>query len=646
MDAILALLSPADIEKYSEEQLSVCRELLDEITAHEGPRTADNTLRPLNRLFLQLGDTRRAIGLLRSVHPQLEFRRTAEQCEQNIAKFFTELGLNRELYEAVKSCDCSELDRVGKRMSEHLLRDFHRAGVDRDEATRAEVQRPCNELVELGQEFSRNILSDVRSIEIDDISELDGLPEDYIEAHSPDGQGRIKITTEYPDYNPFMSYARNGKLRERLYRVFRNRAYPQNVPVLESILSRRYQLATLLGYAHWAEFASEDKMIKNADSIGRFIERVSESAAKRSFVEYEGLLSRKRKDEPGSNEVHDWEKGYYEELLRAEEYRIDSRKLRPYFSYTAVKEGMFAVSRKLFKVDFRPVSGVAVWNEDVEVIDVYEGDRKVGRVYLDMHPREGKFKHAAMFPLVQGVRDGPPPEAALICNFPSPGISSRPALLEHDDVVTFFHEFGHLMHHLLARDIEWAEFSGTGTEWDFVEVPSQLLEEWAWDTATLQNFARHYETGEVVPSEVVERLRRARDFGQGLQVRQQMYYASLSLKCHQGEPENLDLVELQRSLQNRFSRFRFVEGTFFHASFGHLEGYSALYYTYMWSLVIEKDIFKRFQEKGLMDREVSARYHDRILSMGGTKDAAELVKDFLGRDYNFEAFENWLNSPA
>ena len=175
MDAILALLSPADIEKYSEEQLSVCRELLDEITAHEGPRTADNTLRPLNRLFLQLGDTRRAIGLLRSVHPQLEFRRTAEQCEQNIAKFFTELGLNRELYEAVKSCDCSELDRVGKRMSEHLLRDFHRAGVDRDEATRAEVQRLCNELVELGQEFSRNILSDVRSIEIDDISELDDV---------------------------------------------------------------------------------------------------------------------------------------------------------------------------------------------------------------------------------------------------------------------------------------------------------------------------------------------------------------------------------------------------------------------------------------------------------------------------------------
>jgi thimet oligopeptidase len=248
-----------------------------------------------------------------------------------------------------------------------------------------------------------------------------------------------------------------------------------------------------------------------------------------------------------------------------------------------------------------------------------------------------------MFPLVQGVAGRRLPEAALVCNFPNPRSASGPALLEHDDVVTFFHEFGHLLHHLLARDQDWVEFSGTGAEWDFVEVPSQLMEEWAWDPAVLQRFARHCETGEVIPAGLVARLREAKDFGLGLQVRQQMFYASLSLRCHDGDPTNLDIDQLLRELQNRYSRFRFVDDTYFHASFGHLDNYSAVYYTYMWSLVIEKDLFSVFKARGLLDRETAGRYRSCILAPGGSRDAADLVAGFLGREYNFEAFERWLN---
>ncbi|MCZ6793256.1 MAG: Zn-dependent oligopeptidase [Planctomycetota bacterium] len=646
MDEVFSLSSAEELKAFAEGELDRARGTLDEIAGQEGASTPDTALRPLNRLFIQLGDARRGIGLLRSVHPSPEMRRAAERCEQQIARFFTDLGLNRRLYEVVKACDPSSLDAIGRRMHEHLLRDFHRSGVDRNELTRAEVQRLRSELVELGQEFARNILSDVRSIRLDDVSELDGLPPDYVAAHSPDDEGKISITTDYPDYNPFMSYARSGRRREELYREFRRRAYPQNLPVLDKILERRYELATLLGYSNWADYAVEDKMINNSRAIGEFIERVSQAAEKRSREEYERLLERKRRDELTAAEVADWEKGYYEELLRLEEFRIDSRKLRPYFDYRRVKEGIFAIAHQLFGVEFRSQPDARTWSEDVEVVDVFEEGRAVGRVYLDMHPRQGKFKHAAMFPLVQGIQGGRAPVAALVCNFPRPEGKDGTALLEHDDVVTFFHEFGHLLHHLFGRDLEWVEFSGTGTEWDFVEVPSQLMEEWAWDGTSLRSFARHHETDEPIPVELVERLRSARDFGRGLQVRQQMFYACLSLECHLEDPRDIELDRLQRDLQNRFSRFRFVDDTYFHASFGHLDSYSALYYTYMWSLVIEKDIFSRFEEHGVMCPEIAARYRRCILAVGGSKDAAELVRDFLGRDYSFRAYERWLDGAV
>ena len=641
MEIILSLSTAEELKAHASAQLSECRERVDQIVGLQSP-DAETTLRALNELFMQSGTVCCGVSLLRSVHPSPDLRRAAEEAEQEVASFMTEVGLHRQLFEAVRNCDPSSLDGVGQRLHRHLLRDFHRSGVDRDEETRAKVRRLRDELVELGQEFARNIISDVRSVQLEDVSELEGLPEDYVRGHAPDEQNTITITTDYPDYNPFMLYARSGKRRQELYRAFRSRAYPQNVPVLRRILERRYELATLLGYPSWAEYVAEDKMIESATAIEQFIERVSDVASKVSKEEYSRLLERKRRDDPDAAEVYDWEKGFYEELLRSEEFDVDSRHLRAYFNYSAVKGGIFSLVSELFGLEFRPVVDAVTWHEDVEVVDVYEDGDRVGRVYLDMHPREGKFKHAAMFHLVDGIRGGRPPEAALVCNFPKPN-GDTPALLEHDDVVTFFHEFGHLLHHLSGRDQEWVEFSGTGTEWDFVEVPSQLMEEWAWDATVLESFSRHHESGEVIPSELVERLRRARDFGRGLLLRQQMYYATLSLKYHDTDPAGLDLDQLQRDLQNRYSRFRFVEGTYFHSSFGHLDGYSALYYTYMWSLVIEKDLFRQFKEGGIMDRATASRYRTTILAPGGSKDAAELIRDFLGRDYNFQAFEDWLN---
>jgi thimet oligopeptidase len=269
----------------------------------------------------------------------------------------------------------------------------------------------------------------------------------------------------------------------------------------------------------------------------------------------------------------------------------------------------------------------------VTAYDVLRDGERLGRIHLDLHPRKGKYGHAAQFDLVPGIKDRQLAEGVLVCNF------SR-NLMEHDHVVTLFHEFGHLVHHVLAGRHEWARFSGVATEWDFVEAPSQMLEEWAWDADILQSFATNKD-GEAIPRELVEKMRAADEFGKGFHVRTQMFYAATSYYLHQQVPD--DLTTAMKELQAKYDLFSYVPDTHFHASFGHLEGYGSGYYTYMWSLVIAKDLFSAFDPQNMFDTDVSYKYRDRILAAGGSKDAADLVADFLGRPYSFDAFEAWLN---
>jgi len=646
LEKLAAVAGPEEFRGCCSAELARLQKQLDGILKPTATRTVENTLVPLDALTMSLGKVWNMVGLLRSVHPEATIRSAAEESEKEIANVVNALGLNRDLYEAVNACDTTGLDSTEQRMLSHLLRDFRRAGVDRDEPTREKVRTLREDLVSMGQEFMRNIVSDVRTIYLDGVHELDGLPADYIKERKPEPDGRIRISTDYPDYNPFMTYAVSGKRRRELYTQFRHRAYPRNVEVLAKILRARHELATLLGYPSWATYVTEDKMIRTPTAVEKFIGRVSDIALARAKREYAQLLALKKEKEPEATEVHDWEKAYYEEALRARSFQVDSKQVRCYFDYSRVKEGVLSLSEDLFGIRFSSASDALRWHPDVEVLEVMEGGKNVGQIYLDMHPREGKFKHAAMFPLVRGLKGKAAPQAALVCNFPNPRTSCGPALLEHDDVVTFFHEFGHLLHQLLARDQEWVRFSGAATEWDFIEVPSQLYEEWAWDYQVLQRFAVHDETSETISEALVERMRKARDFGRGLWVRHQMFYAAVSLKCYGVEAPHLDTNQVVKEMQESYSLFRFVDGTYFQASFGHLDDYSALYYTYMWSLVMEKDIFEEFKERGAMSREAAAAYRKHILAPGGSLDANELVRNFLGRDYNFDAFEKWLDGAG
>ncbi len=578
-------------------------------------------------------------GLAREVHPDAAFRQACEGCEQALDAFSVELAQNRAVYQALSKVDAKGLDAVTSFWVFKTLREFRRAGVDRDDTIRARVKGLNEELVKLGQAFGRNIRDDVRTVHADP-AELAGLPKDWLDAHPAGADGTVAVTTNTPDYLPVMTYARSPKVREALWKAYRQRAAPANKAVLTALLDKRHELATLLGYASWAAYATETKMVKTAEAARDFIDRGRASTLARATADLKELLERKRRDVPGAEALDPWDFGYYEDRVKAESYGLDSQALRAYFEYSNVKRGVMETTARLFSLRFEPVPGAVVWHPDVETFDLYQGDTRLGRLHLDMHPREGKYKHAAEFGLSVGRAGQELPEATLVCNFPRPG-----GLMQHSEVETFFHEFGHLLHELLAGRQRWGGVSGIRTEWDFVEVPSMLLQEWPFDERVLAGFATHFETKARIPAALVAQLRAARDFGVGLGTRRQFFLADVSLTLH--ERAGLDANGTVKALQERFLPMRpeWVEGTHFVLGFGHLDGYSAAYYTYLWSTVIAKDLLTRFS-KDMLDAAVAADYRQKVLEPGGSKEAGLLVQDFLGRPYSFEAFETWLNARS
>jgi thimet oligopeptidase len=607
------------------------------------PLPRDEALALFDDAFAGLGNAAAQASLLRNVHPDPAVRDEAERDEQELDAVQTELSLDRALYDALGRVDLQDADAATRFLVERSLRDFRRAGVDRDDATRARVRALREELVRIGQEFARNVRDDVRELRVDSRA-LSGLPADWLRARPPGPDGKVAVTTDPTDYVPVVTWCEDAGIREQLWRLQRQRAHPANLEVLSRMLSRRAELARLLGHPTWASYATEDKMIGGEAPAVAFVERISAAAEERMRRDHADLLERKRRDHPGAARVDPWDAAFYSEKVKAERHEADAREARPYLEYRAVRDGILDLTAHLFGLAYRRVPDAETWHPDVEVFDVREGERALGRIYLDMHPREGKYRHFAQFTRVNGQAGRRLPEGVLVCNFPRPG--ETPALLDLGEVRTLLHEFGHLLHHVLGGHTRWSAQSGVATEWDFVEAPSQLLEEWVRDPAVLRRFARHVETGAPIPEDLVRRLDAAEEFGKGLTVRQQMFYAAVSLELHRRDPEGLDTTAVVAGLMERYTPFRHVEGTYFHESFGHLDGYSALYYTYMWSLVIAKDLFSAFQEEGILATGTARRYRRAVLEPGGSRPARELVRDFLGRDTDFEPFRRWLSDGA
>ncbi|MBK8185907.1 MAG: Zn-dependent oligopeptidase [Cellvibrio sp.] len=593
----------------------------------------ETLLKQINAMDILIDKQVNLAGLYANVHPNTEMRTAAEFCEKEWMSLVSEIALSRPLYEEIQFIKMNKLNAEDKRYVQHMLRDFRRSGVDKDEATRQTIKQLNNEIIQIGQEFDKNIREGSRQLVLNSVKDLEGMPQDYIDQHQPNAEGKILLTTAYPDYNPFMQYAKSDALRKQYYVLFRQQAYPQNKDVLMKLMQKRYELARILGYNNFAEFVTADKMIKSPTNAQEFIDKVSAIAAGKSKREYQVLLKRMQQIDPSITQVSDWQKIYAENLIKKEQYQLDSQEIRQYFQYEKVRKGIFDLTETMFDVQIRPWK-TDVWHDSVEAYELVEHNKVIGRFYLDMHPRENKYNHAAQFSIVNGIKGVQLPVHALVCNFPG---GDGKGLLEHSDVETFLHEFGHLMHALFAGQQKWMYFSGVKTEWDFVEAPSQMLEEWVWDEETLRSFATN-DKGEPIPLDLIKKMKAGREFGKGMWTQHQLFYAALSLNVYNQDPAKVDLDKLMEKIQATYSPFGYVEDTYFYTSFGHLNGYSAIYYTYMWSLVIAADMHSEFVKKGLRNTRLAKHYRKTVLAPGGSGDAADLVKKFLGRSYNFEAF--------
>jgi len=610
------------------------------LLAVEGPRTLANSLRLYDAALEQLNLAGSQAGVLNSVAADKAVRDQAQEEAQRVAQAGSALSLNREVYEALAAIDMEEASPATRHYVERTLLSYRLAGVDKDQATRDRLQALHEKATHLGLEFSRNIQEGAKTIEAT-AAELDGLPADYLARHQPDAEGRITLSTDQPDMQPVMTFASNGALRERMFLAYHTRAYPANQQILLDLLSTRQEIASVLGFRSWADLATADQMMGSAANVRTFLAKLNEASLEGARRELGLVLGFAGKQEAGLAAIDITSRAYWYEQFRRSAFDFDSQSVRPYFPYEQVEAGVLSTAARFFKIEFRR-SDAQAWHPDVSVFDVLDEGERVGRFYLDMHPREGKDKWFSAAPIVTGVKGGALPEAALICNFPG-GEDGEPGLLQYSDVVTYFHEFGHLMHAILGGHTEWAGLSGFATEGDFIEVPSQMLEEFFRDEKLLQAFAKHYQTGEVLPTELIQKMKRAGSFGRADWVRSQLYYTTLSLDLHDQDPKGLDLDATTKRLFQSLQPWTWLDGNRMYASFGHLVGYSSNYYTYAFDKVIALDFFAQFDPADLLGCDAGARYRKTVIEQGGSKPGRQLVRDFLGRDEEFSAFSNWLN---
>ncbi len=602
------------------------------------------TMLPIDQALDRLQDTYGRTAFMARVHADPAVRDAGQVAEERLAKWRVALPFRDDLYGAVRAFaatgEAAAQTGERRRLVDHWLRDFQRAGQGLSGEARAELRQLQDRLVELEVVFQRNVDEYRDGIEVtrDDLA---GLPDAYIE-RLPAGSrpGTWEVTLEYPSVFPFLDQADRRDLRERLESKLYNRAAEVNRPVIEETLRIRQRIAVLFGLASWADYSLEVKMAGTATTVDRFYAGLVPPLQARARQELETLTALLAAD-TGEATLRSWDWRYYENQLRRREFGLDQNRIAEYFPLDAVMQGMLDLTGGVFGLTYRRVEAARAWHPDVLLYEIRDraGDRHIAHFYADLFPREGKYGHAAAFPLVAGHRrpDGTrvAPVSAIVANFTRPS-AGQPSLLRHDEVLTLFHEFGHILHQSLTR-AEFVRFSGTETELDFVEAPSQIMEHWAWDATVLRRFARHYRTGEHIPLDLVGRLVRSRDLDVAIRTLRQVSLGLLDMGFHDAAEER-DLDEINRRAWDVIG-LPFHEGTFYPGAFAHLfGGYDAGYYGYLWSKVYGDDMFGRFREAGITNSEVGAAYRREILEVGGSRDAEESLRAFLGREPSSETF--------
>ena len=560
-------------------------------------------------------------------------RKAGGTCEVRVASAATKIGLSRPIYDRLKAIGASKADPATRLYLKRTLAGYERAGIAFDPKGRAEVQALNDRISQLGNDFETNIANGRKTVSTN-LAELTGLPADFIAAHKAGSDGKVTISTDYPDLFPVMSYAQSVSLRRRLYEADGTRAYPANDKVLGLLLDTRLELARKLGRKDYATLVLEDKMLDTPAKVEDLLAQMDKAARPASQLDLGKKLAVWQQTHPSATSYDPWSNSFLTNAVQKATYAYDRQEARKYFAYDNVRDGILKLTEDVFGVAIRPWQ-TAKWDPSVEAYEMLDHGEVIGRFYFDSHPRPGKYNHANMVPLRAGLAGRQIPLGALVMNMPAGGHAN--GLMEHADVVTFLHEYGHLIHHIFAGKARWAAQSGVATEWDFVEAPSQMLEEWVYDYDTLKTFAVDAQ-GQAIPRALVDKMNAARYFNLGMGDMRQLVLSNVSLPLHQG-PAPADLGARTRELDQVYDPLPLPGFIQFQDSFGHLSGYSAIYYTYRWSKVIALDMFTRFREHGLRDRATADRYRTMVLAPGGTRPAAELVSAFLERPISLDAYK-------
>ncbi|MBI3551166.1 MAG: Zn-dependent oligopeptidase [Elusimicrobia bacterium] len=607
-----------------------------------------NTPGAIEAALDDFSDSTSGDAFLKDVAVSSSVRQAARDCQTLSDKYTLEVFNREDLYKAVKAyADKGEkLDGEDKKLLQKELLDFKRNGLALPEEERYAVKKAKDRLIEISQAFMKNV-EEVRDFALFTRAELDGLPDDYIGRLERVGD-RYKVTVDYPDFFPFMENARDPGARRRLESLFDNRAAKENLPLFSEALRLRAEAAGRLGYPSHAAYVLDDRMAKTPEKVEEFLDRLRSKLKPLGRAELKVLLELKKQDEGAKSDgvINVWDWRYYDNQLKKRRYQIDQEAIKEYFPLETVVSGMLGVYQRLLGLKFREVAGASVWHPDVKLYEITDaaGGEPLAYFYMDLFPREGKYKHAASFNIINGRLnpDGSyqKPVAAIVANFPK-STSRTPSLLKHgshQDVETIFHEFGHIMHQTLTR-ARYERFSGANVAWDFVEAPSQMLENWVWDPEVLASLSGSYkDPAKKLPDELLKKMIAVRNVDTGLVQLRQAFFSEVDMLYHT-EREVKDPTALYARLMRRISLIPMNPGTNPEASFGHLfDGYDAGYYGYLWSKVYAQDMFSRFEAEGLLNGAIGRQYRDEVLAPGGSQDEMGLVRKFLGREPNEEAF--------
>jgi thimet oligopeptidase len=615
-------------------------------------RSVRATLLPLDAARGVIADAQGSAGFMAIVHSDRAVRAAGHAATERLEHWVVDQPFDPQVAVAVK--ELAATDEAGALTGELEMllrateRDVRKAGHDLAPEAGAEVHAAMARLVEIGVRFNQH-LGELTDELVVDQQDLDGLPDEYRQRLAVHDDGRARITMAHPDVLPFLENARNRERRHELCRMFENRAADTNTALLAEAVALRERVAELFGQPSWAHHVMDETMAQRPEAVEDFYARLVPALTAKAAAEI-AVMADRLEDDEGTDDVQLWDWRYYDNQLRTTEYGVDNQAVTAYFPLQQVLDGLFEITGEVFGLEYRPVNDAPVWHPDVRTFSIVDRATRlpIAVVHMDLHPRDGKFGHFAAFDVVRGRRllDGThrTPVSAIVANFTKPTTDS-PSLLAHDEVVTLFHEFGHVLHQTLTR-AETARYSGSNTERDFVEAPSQIMEHWCWQPDVLARIARHHATGAPMPPELIEQLIAARDLDIAIVTLRQIQFGVLDMGLHgPRDPQDQPLPDGSRDLDailrraESISMFAHVDGTFMPGAFGHLfAGYDAGYYGYLWSKVYGDDMFSRFRVAGITNPDIGHEYRAKILEPGGGRPATAMLEDFLGRPPDDAAF--------